>query len=51
VKKCIDEIVAHVKQDLKGRYMDINLVFDKDVPETIISDQMMMKNVILNLFN
>ena len=51
MKKCIDEIVAHVKQDLKGRYMDINLVFDKDVPETIISDQMMMKNVILNLFN
>lgn len=51
VKKCIDEIVALVKQDLKGRYMDINLVIDKDVPETIISDSNSMKLVILNLFN
>jgi signal transduction histidine kinase len=50
VKTCFDTIIEQAKHDVKGKYMDISLAIDKDVPETINCDLNKIKQVILNLF-
>jgi len=51
VKSCMDTIIDQAKHDVKGNYMDLTILIDKDVPETIKSDLTKIKQVILNLFN
>lgn len=51
VKSVMDTIIDQAKHDVKGNYMDLTLLINKDVPETISCDLNKIKQVILNLFN
>jgi len=42
---------VRAKADVKGKYMEVTLTIDKDVPESINSDINKIKQIVLNLFN
>ena len=51
VKACFEDFLTRAKADVKGKYMDVTLQIEKDVPEYIHSDSAKIKQIILNLFN
>jgi len=51
VKACFEDLLTRAKADVKGKYMDVTLSIDKDVPDYITSDSAKIKQIVLNLFN
>jgi len=46
-----EDLLTRAKADVKGKYMDVTLNIDKDVPSHITSDSALIKQILLNLFN
>jgi hypothetical protein len=51
VKKTFEDISKAASEDVKNKYMEVNLIVEDDVPDTINSDYQKIRQVVMNLFN
>lgn len=51
VKKSFEDITKEASDDVKDKYMEVSLLVEENVPETINSDYQKIRQVVMNLFN